>query len=216
MSEDVGYASGFLPGLTNLGNKFGLRFVFIFLCLNFCNLSANDIAPTETQPIKKESSSLQGEDSFVIYYVFADKDLENPLKEIMVTSLKKIGTVYPGDDSKLSQKEKEDRVKKGGMLEIVFTSLVEENPQDPSKATTLPVVELSFKVLGAVDVLKSGSKQVCAIWEKEKFIGTTAEKKEMNEKVIKTFEIMMNEFIQSYQKANSSSDKTKVKFFLYA
>ncbi len=193
-----------------------LRFVFMFLCLNLCNLLANDVAPTETQPIKKESSLLQGEDNFVVYYVFADKDLENTLKEIMVTSLKKIGTVYLGDDSKLSQKEKEDKAKKGGMLEIVFTSLVEENPQDPSKHTTLPVVELSFKVLGAVDILKSSSKQVCTIWEREKFIGTSSEKKEMKEKVTKTFEVMMNEFIQSYQKANSLGKKTEVKFFLYS
>ena len=193
-----------------------LRFVYIFLCLNLYNLSANDVVPTETQPVSKESMSLQGEDNFVVYYVFADKDLENPLKEIMVTSLKKIGAVYPGDDSKLSQKEKEAKAKKGGMLEIVFAPLVEENPQDPSKSTTLPVVELSFKVLGAVDVLKSGSKQVCTIWEREKFIGTTSEKKEIKEKVMKTFKVIMNEFIQSYQKANSSSDKAKVQFFLYS
>ena len=193
-----------------------LRFVFMFLCLNLCNLLANDVAPTEMQPIKKESSPLQGEDNFVVYYVFADKDLENPLKEIMVTSLKKIGTVYPGDDSKLSQKEKEDRIKKGGMLEIVFIPLIEDTPQGSLQYTTLPVVELSFKVLGAVDVLRTGSKQVCTIWEREKFIGTSSEKKEMNEKVTKTFEVMMNEFLQSYQKANSSSDKPKVQFFLYS
>lgn len=148
--------------------------------------------------------------------MFAGKDLENPLKEIMVISLKKIGTVYSGDESKLSQKEKEDRVKKGGMLEIVFTSLIEESSQDPSKYTTLPVKELSLKVLDAVDVLKRSSKQVCAIWEREKSIGTAYEKKEMKEKVIKTFEVMMNDFIQSYQKANSSSDKAKIQFFLYS
>ena len=102
------------------------------------------------------------------------------------------------------------------MLEIVFTSLEEENSQDPLKHTTLPVMELSFKVLAAVEVLKSGHKQPCVIWEKERFIGTTAEKEEMRGKVIKTFEGIMNEFIQTYQKANPSSKTAEVQFFLYS
>jgi hypothetical protein len=190
------------------------RYMLLFLCC--CGFSAFAAEQTVVQAESKESLPLRDESNFVVYYAFSDKDLENSLKQVMITSLESLGTVYSGDDSKLSKKEKADKAKKGAVLEVIATNLIEESSQDPLKYTTLPVIELSLQALGEVEVLKSGHKQGGVIWEREKFLGTMPDQKELKEKITKAFEVMMQEFVQSYQKANPSSKKTEVKFFLYS
>lgn len=212
--EDARHPSRPLLGLINLGDDFMLRYMLLFVCC--CGLSVFAAEQTVVQAEKKESLPLQDEGNFVVYYAFSDKDLEVSLKKIMVRSLESLGTVYSGDDSKLSKKEKEEKAQKGAMIEIVATNLIEESSQDPLKYTTLPVIELSFKASSEVEILKSGHKQGCSIWEREKFLGSTLDQKELKVKITKAFEVMMQEFVQSYQKANPSSKKTEVKFFLYS
>ncbi len=192
------------------------RYVFVFFILSFCKVTADTAELAITNSLETISSPLQGENNFIVYYVFDDTTLEASLKEVMIASLKKIGTVYPADNSKLTEKEKEERVKKGSMIQIVTSSLIEENANDPSKHTKLPVLELSFKMLSGVEILKTGNKQGCVVWEKEKFIGDISPSKEFKKKVIKTFDQIMNDFVEDYKEANPAEKICEAKFFLFA
>lgn len=183
-------------------------YLFFFLCFFKLFASASEAA----QPTQMISSPLRGENNFLVYYVFEDREFADQLKEIMVSYLKKIGTVYPADDSKLS--EKEERAKQGSMIEIVTSDLIEDTLQNPVKTTKLPVMKVSFKMLTGVEVLKNSSKQACAVWEREKFIGDISKSKELKEKTIKTFDQIMNDFIEDYKIANPTEKETK--FFLFA
>ncbi len=155
---------------------------------------------------------LQGEDHFLVYYAF--EELEGPLKEAMITCFKQIGTVYSGDVSKLSEKEKEERSKPGSMIEIIFSSLIEEKSYSSLEHIKLPVMELSLQVLTGAEVLKNGRKQSCVLWSLEKFLGTKP--KEFKEKALKTFESVMTQFITEYKKANPDKKNTEISFYLYS
>jgi hypothetical protein len=193
-------------------------FLFPIVCL-FSNMVANE--PTPAHETKKEDSTTQihplaNEDTFVVFYAFANQDLEAPLKKEMIKYLEKIGTVYSSDDGKLSDTQKKDKYKTGGMMiNIVATPLVEENtPTDAYQE--LPVVELLLQVRSGVEILENGSKIPCTIWENEKFIGSISDKKAMNQKAIKAMSLILDSFIKDYQKANPSKQRKKPQFFLYS
>ncbi len=189
-----------------------IRRVFLVFIVCFCQLKANENLSINPSSKNAEILSLQGEDHFLVYYAFEEQ--ESSLKDVMIASLKKIGTVYSGDISKLSDKEKEERIKPGPMMEVVFSSLIEEKTYSSVEHTKLPVMELSFQVLAGAEILKNGRKQGCILWNQNKFLGTDS--KEFKGKVLKTFESMMDQFIKDYQKANSDKKVSEVRFYLYS
>lgn len=186
-----------------------IRCVFLLFVVVFCQIRASEEAQIKEQLKNHEIETLQGEDHFLVYYAF--EELDKPLKDVMVTYLKKLGTVYFGDVSKLSEKEKEARIKPGPVIQIVFSSLIEEKSYSSVEHVKLPVMELSFQVMAGSQILKTGQKQECSLWKQEKFLSTKS--KEFKEKSIKIFESIMDQFIRDYQKVNKSSE---VCFYLYS
>lgn len=190
-------------------------FSFIFLISIFTQfgLSATDLSKEAEYRAKLMIPPLLNEDRFVIYYVF-DQSLDSALKETVTKQLQKIGTVYPSSDSKLSEKEKQDKLRTGGMIiEIYATQIVEESTT--SKYQKLPVFEIRMKVIGGGEILKNGSLLPVTVWEKEQFIGVTKQSKEFIQKTVKVMDGILDIFAQEYQKANPKFEEKKPQFFFY-
>lgn len=158
---------------------------------------------------------LSNEDRFVIYYVF-DQPLSSVLKETVTKQFQKIGAVYPSGDSGLSEKEKQDKCRTGGMIiEIYATQIAEKNITPTSNYQMLPVFEVSMKVIGGGEILKNGSLLPVTIWEKEQFIGVTKQKQELIGKTVKAMDGILEMFAQEYQMANPKVGEKKPQFFFY-
>lgn len=162
------------------------------------------------------SSPLLDENSFIIFYGFSEKNLQIPLKEAMIRCFEKLGTVHAADDTKLTEKQKEEKYKVGnGMLHIVVTPIIEENGSvaPPKKYEVLPVLELSVELAGGVELLANKNRFSCPIWKKQKFVGSNISKKELVEKTVRSLEEILEDFILEYQQANPGKSP---EFFLFA
>jgi len=191
-------------------------YTLLLIVLIFCRSAIAEINEQSTV-LKANIPPLFNNDNFVVYYVFADKNLEIPLKEIMIKDFQKIGAVYLGDDNKLTEKQKEDKYKTGGMIiNVIATPIIEENSNSTSDYKKLPAIELSLKVSGGVEVLANGSLLPCTIWGKEKFVGTMSDKKTFVEKTVKAMDSILNAFIKDYKEANPTDKGEKPQFFLYS
>ena len=198
-----------------------MRF-YLLLCFSLIFSQGNTLETTQSnKPKEAEYASkiktlpLAKEDRFAIYYN-AEEPLNAALKETMIKHFQKIGAVYHSDDSKLSEKQKEDKYRPGGMIiEISASQIVEENGSSSSKCTKLPVVEVNMKVVGGVEILQNGSQLPGVLWEKEKFIGVASEKKELVKKAVKVLDSMLDSFSNEYQRANPTPESKKPQFFFY-
>lgn len=199
-----------------------MYFLSIFSVLSFfASLTAADTSaskPKEKAVAAKPAttSPLLNANNFVIFYAFADENLEAPLKEAMIKYLQKLGSVYPGDDSKLTENQKEEKYKKGMVMNVVVSQVTEENSTSPSDYKKLPVLELSLNVRAGAEPCGKGTPIACTIWEKEKFIGIVPEKKEFVQKTVNAMGSLLDAFISDYQKANSAEKGQKPQFFLYS
>ena len=182
------------------------------------NVSANDTSDKSKESeyrTKLKIPPLLNEDKFVIYYVF-DRPLNSVLKETVTKQFQKIGTVYPSGDSKLSEKEKQDKFRTGGMIiEIYATQIAEETITPTSNYQMLPVFKVSMKVIGGGKIIKNGSLLPVTFWEKEQFIGVTKEKQEFIGKAVKVMDDMLELFTQEYQEANPKVDEKKPQLFFF-
>jgi hypothetical protein len=166
----------------------------------------------ESPSVNQFTLPLKEENNFLVYYAF--EQLEKPLKDLMISELKKLGKVYLETDSQLSEKEKEEKVKIGAVIEIVFSRLIEEKSYDSLEHTKLPVMECSLRISSAAEIVKSKHKQGCILWSREKFLATTSQ--EFQDKTIKIFESMFTQFIKDYQQANPSAKMREIRFYLYS
>jgi hypothetical protein len=195
-----------------------LPFMFLMSIFAQFGVSADDTVGKSREAeyrAKLMVPPLLNEDRFVIYYVF-DRSLSSVLKETVTKQLQKIGIVYPSGDSELSEKEKQDKFRTGGMIiQIYATQIAEENITPTSNYRILPVFEVSVKVIGGGEILKNGSLFPITIWEKEQFIGVTKQKQEFIGKTVKAMDRILELFVQEYQKANPRVDEKKPQFFFY-
>ena len=160
----------------------------------------------------KSSTPLLNENSFVVFYVFAEKKLEPFLKEAMIKQLEKLGTIY-SDNSQLTEAQKKEKYKiGGGLLHIIVTPIMEETGNSISDYKVLPVLECSVKVIEGVELLSNEIRFSCPVWEKKQFISTDKATKKLKQKAVASLETVIDAFIADYQQANPGK---KPEFFLY-
>ena len=162
-----------------------------------------------------QTSSLTNAENFLIYYVFADKTLEKPLKAEMINHLKKFGVVFSGDDNELTEQQKENKYKAGPVLNVIVSSICEDSDGLSNSYKKLPVIELSLKVKAGIQIIESGSRIPGVIWEDHRYINTINDKEKFVQKAIKSLNDLLDKFQVDYQEANPSKNGKQPQFYLY-
>ncbi len=188
-----------------------MRLFLVLIMLVFASKGA-----ASNQFEKYHASPLIDTDNFLIYYVFADSALEEPLKKEMINHLKEFGIVYPGDDNKLTKEQKEMKYKIGQpILNVIVSSIIEESTEVPSSYKTLPVIELTLQVKSGVQVIENGSQIPGIIWEGRRYISSMDNKRKFIEKARKNLGFLLDAFKTDYQKTNPNKNEKKPQFYLY-
>lgn len=188
--------------------------LFLFLSLvPFIGFASSDPVILDDPKVisKLKIAPLFNEDRFTINYAFEGESLNAALQETLTQHLQKLGTVLSCDDSKLTEAQKQDKYRPGGMIIDISASQIVEEPSNER----LPVYEITMKVISGAEVCQNGSLTTVTIWEKEKFVGMIKEKGEFIQKAVKATSSILEDFVQEYQKANSKTEKQKPQFFFY-
>jgi hypothetical protein len=156
-------------------------------------------------------SPFTDQNRFVVMNFFAEDSLKDAFKKTLINHLQQLGTVFVNDDKSLSEKEKENKYRPGGMIiEIVASNVYEED----QKTKELPVVEIKMKIVSGVEVLENKSQVPGIIWEEEKFIEIGTDRNCYTKKALATMNTILDKFVEDYEKANAKMGEKKPKFYL--